>query len=365
MSWRCSEGEASLSLSLSWIPAGISPMQHPPRTERELIARLAELFGTPPPEVAVGISDDCAAIDLGGEDYLLVTADALVEGVHFDLAYTPLFQLGWKSLAVNLSDIAAMGGEPRYALLTLGWPPARELAGALELGAGLAACAREYGVEVIGGDTVASPGGLSLSLTVTGKVPKSQLLLRRGARVGDLVYVTGPLGEAAAGLLLLSRGLSLPPSLSEPLIQAHLTPHPQLTAGRLLAREGLATALIDLSDGVATDLMHLCTRSGVGARLRAAELPISPGVRRVAALTGKEPWELALTGGEDYHLLFTCPPDRAPELPALFSRAGLSPPWRLGEIVPGSDVVVIIDKKEKLLSWGGFEHFRLDSQNSG
>ncbi|MGQ9688313.1 MAG: thiamine-phosphate kinase [Desulfobaccales bacterium] len=332
----------------------------PPTGELELIARLAEIFGKAPPEVILGISDDCAALDLGGPDYLLWTIDALVEGVHFDLASTSLRQLGEKSLAVNLSDLAAMGGEPRYALLSLGWPPERDLAGALEFGAGLAACAGAYGVAVIGGDTVASPGQLSIALTVLGRVPKNEMLRRSGTRAGDLVYVTGPLGEAAAGLAILCHQLPVDPHLGEPLIRAHLSPRPQVAAGRLLARERLASACIDLSDGVATDLMHLCRRSGVGARLAAADLPVPDGVRWVAEKIGREFWELALQSGEDYQLLFTCPPDRARHLGDLFSRAGLAVPSPIGEIVPGGDVIVIINGKDKIISGGGYEHFRLD-----
>ncbi len=201
-----------------------------------------------------------------------------MEGVHFDLAYISLSQLGWKSLTVNLSDIAAMGGEPRYALLSLGWPPARDRRGALEFAAGLAQAAREYGVAVIGGDTVASPGGLIVTVTLTGRVPAAQMLRRAGAQIGDLIFVTGPLGEAAAGLEILRRGLDLPPDLKEALTEAQLRPRPHLRAGRLLAQEGLATALIDTSDGVATDLYHICRASGVGARIPAAAGPrLSPG----------------------------------------------------------------------------------------
>jgi thiamine-monophosphate kinase len=332
----------------------------PPIGEIELIARLAEVFGAAPPEVVLGISDDCAALDLGGPDYLLWTVDTLVEGVHFDLAYMSLAQLGRKSLAVNVSDLAAMGGEPRHALLSLGWPPERDLAGALEFGEGLAACARDYGVAVIGGDTVSSPGQISIALTVLGRVPKSQMLRRSGAREGDLVYVTGPLGESAAGLAILRREVAADPGLSAPLIRAHLNPQPQVAAGRLLAREGLASACIDLSDGVATDLLHICRLSGLGARLDADDLPVPAGVRAVARLAGKEFWELALKGGEDYQLLFTCPPDRAASLPAVFAREGLQVPSCIGELLSGKEVVLIIAEKEKIVSGSGYEHFRLD-----
>jgi thiamine-monophosphate kinase len=335
-------------------------MSSPLTSELQLIARLAEIFGAAPPEVALGIADDCAALDLGGPDYLLWTLDTLVEGVHFDLAYTPLILLGRKSLAVNLSDIAAMGGKPAYALLSLAWPPGRDLAPALEFGEGLAACARDYDVTVIGGDTVSSTLGVAVAVTVIGRVPKNEMLRRSGAKVGDLVYVTGTLGDSAAGLEILRQNLEVDPSLREPLVRAHLDPRPQMAAGRLLAQAGLATACIDLSDGVATDLHHICRLSGVGARLAAENLPLSPGVRAVARMVGKDLMELALQGGEDYRLLFTAAPAQASRVPETFAQAGLEAPSGIGEISPGKEVVLITGKKEKIISGGGFDHFRLD-----
>jgi thiamine-monophosphate kinase len=339
-------------------------MTHSTFGEVELIKRLAGIFGAAPPEVALGIADDCAALDLGGPDYWLWTVDTLVERVHFDLAYISLAQLGRKSLAVNLSDLAAMGGEAHYALLSLGWPPDRDLSGALKFGEGLAACARDFGVAVIGGDTVSSPGGLAIALTVLGRVPKNEMLRRSGAQVGDQIFVTGSLGEAAAGLEILRRNLKLDPTLTEPLIRAHLNPQPQAAAGRLLAREGLATACIDLSDGVASDLMHICRLSQVGARLTAADLPVPPGVSAVARLLDRDPLELALQGGEDYQLLFTCSPAQATLLPVVFAQAGLGVPSRIGEIVDGTEVVLITAEKEIIISGGGYDHFRLDPQES-
>jgi thiamine-monophosphate kinase len=329
-------------------------------SEWDLIAALSRELGPAPPQVILGIGDDCAALVLNRADYLLWTVDTLVEGVHFDLAYTPLFQLGWKSLTVNLSDIAAMGGEPRQALLSLGWPPARDRRLALEFAAGLAQAAREYGVAVIGGDTVASPGGLIVTVTLTGQVPAAQMLRRSGAKPGDLIFVTGPLGEAAAGLEILRQGLSLAPDLQEPLIEAQLMPRPHLQAGRLLARQGLASALIDISDGVATDLYHICRAGGVGARIDRARVPVSPRVQAAAPHLGRDPLDLALTGGEDYLLLFTCPPSRAGRLPQSFTRAGLAPPLRLGHIVSGERVILETPAGQVDISGRGYDHFRLD-----
>lgn len=334
-------------------------MVKPLTGEPALIEALARRFGAGPAEVVLGIGDDCAALDLGGPDYLLWTMDTLVEGVHFDLAYFTLEQLGRRSLAVNLSDLAAMGGSPRYALLSLGWPPGRDITGALEVGQGLAQAAREFGVAVIGGDTIASPAGVMVTVSLLGTVPRAEMLRRTGARRGDRIYVTGPLGEAAAGLEILRRQLAVPPDLKEALCQAHLSPRPQLAAGRLLARQGLATALIDLSDGVATDLFHICRASGVGARVEAALLPVSPGVRTVAEILKQDPLKLALTGGEDYQLLFTSakPPEA---LEAAFSRAGLPPPLPLGEMVAGEAVILATSGGEQDISGAGYDHFRLD-----
>jgi thiamine-monophosphate kinase len=335
----------------------------PPDTltsEWDLINALSREFGPAPAGVMLGIGDDCAAIEIPGPDYLLWTVDTMVEGVHFDLAYTTLSQLGWKSLTVNLSDIAAMGGDPGPALLSLGWPPDRDRSLALEFAAGLAQAAREYGATIIGGDTVASPGGLIITITLTGRVPAGQMLRRAGARAGDLIFVTGPLGEAAAGLALLRQGLELPANLKAALTEAHLRPRPNLRAGRLLAREGLATALIDTSDGIATDLYHICRASGVGARIPAASVPVSPRVTAAAPHLGCDPLDLALFGGEDYLLLFTATPEMAKRLPASFSRAGLAAPLPLGRIVTGDRVILATATGEVDISGRGYDHFRLD-----
>jgi thiamine-monophosphate kinase len=186
------------------------------------------------------------------------------------------------------------------------------------------------------------------------------MLRRAGAGVGDLIFVTGPLGEAAAGLKILRRGLDLPPDLKAGLTEAQLRPRPQLRAGRLLAQEGLATALIDTSDGVATDLYHICRASGVGARLPAAGVPVSPRVTAAAPHLGRDPLDLALYGGEDYLLLFTCAPEMARRLPAAFSRAGLSAPLPLGRIVDGDRVILETPAGEVDISGQGYDHFRLD-----
>lgn len=329
-------------------------------SEWDLIAALAHRFGPAPPEVILGIGDDCAAIETGGGDCLLWTVDTLVEGIHFDLSYISLRQLGWKAMAVNLSDIAAMGGEAHYALLSLGWPPGRDRQCTLDLAAGLAEAAREYGVVIIGGDTVSSPVGLTVTVSVLGRVPASQLMRRAGAQIGDAIYVTGDLGEAGAGLEILKQGLDLDRSLKEALVEAHVKPRPQIKAGRLLAQEGLATALIDTSDGVATDLSHICEAGGVGARLAAAAVPVSPRVKAAAPRLGFDPLDLALTAGEDYLLLFTSPQESRTRLFQTFHDAGLPLPRLLGRIEAGSRVILETATGEADISGRGYDHFRLD-----
>jgi thiamine-monophosphate kinase len=326
--------------------------------ERGLIAELSQIFGRPPGQVVCGIGDDTAVIGPDRDDDLLWTIDALIEGVHFDLTYTPLRLLGRKALAVNLSDIAAMGGEPQYALLALGWPPERPLVGALELARGMQSLAQEYGAALIGGDTVSSPGCLTMSLTVMGRVKPDELLRRDQARVGDMIYVTGQLGQAAAGLEMLRLGLNLPDETNNLLSQAFFNPRPQVSAGRVLARHHLATAAIDLSDGVASDLDQICLLSKVGAVVEADRVPIPAGVLEVANLLGKEPLDLALKGGEDYLLLFTTHPDQESDMQEYFRRANLPAPTCIGTIVPGSGVKLRFQWDELEISGAGFDHFR-------
>ncbi len=325
--------------------------------ERRLITALSRIFGPPPPRVLCGIGDDTAILAVEPEQELLWTIDALIEGVHFDLRYTPLRSLGWKSLAVNLSDIAAMGGEPQYALLALGWPPTRDLDQALELAQGMQDAAEEYGVTVIGGDTVAAPAGLTLSLTVIGQVRPGLALRRDGAQVGDEIYVTGPLGLAAAGLEVLRGGVELPKDRQDTVTAAFLRPRPQIAAGRLLAGQRLATAAIDLSDGVASDLEQVCLRSGVGAVLTMASLPIPQPVQEVASCLGLDPQDLALKGGEDYQLLFTVNPGKRAVLHLAFARAGLPAPTGIGSIVAGAGIRLRGAKGEQEIAGTGFDHF--------
>jgi thiamine-monophosphate kinase len=306
----------------------------PPRGRREpalrefrLIRDLARRFGRVGPAVRRGIGDDAAVVRPEAGRDLVMTTDLVVEGVHFDPATASWEDIGYKAAAANLSDIAAMGGLPRYALAALALPRGRRAEEVRRLYRGMMAACRPHGVELIGGDTSASPHDLFLSLTVTGVVERGRALTREGARVGDLICVTGTLGDARAGLALLGDARaggrsSLPARHRRFLIARHLRPTPRLREGRLLARHRLATAAIDLSDGLSGDLAHVCTASGVGALIEAEALPLSAAARAYAETSRTAPPDLALAGGEDYELLFTIPPDRLATLARLAHREG-------------------------------------------
>ncbi|MFH1147574.1 MAG: thiamine-phosphate kinase, partial [Pseudomonadota bacterium] len=259
-----------------------------------------------------GIGEDCAVISFD-KTYLLVTTDALVENVHFSLNYTTPYLLGKKSVAVNLSDIAAMGGRPRYVFLTLAAPGQLTVSFARQFLRGMNYWSRRFDLLLAGGDTVHSPSGLVLNITVIGQGQKDSTVFRSGAKEGDLIFVSGYLGDSAAGLELLQRGYSKNGAYGR-LVKAHLDPVPQLPLGQYLSQNHLASAMIDLSDGLATDLAHIGEESGIGAEVYADRIPTSRACRKFSEVSGSSPTAWALTGGEDYGLLFTVPAKKAEEL---------------------------------------------------
>jgi thiamine-monophosphate kinase len=285
----------------------------------------------------------------------------LIEGVHFDPAYTDFYSLGWKSAAVNLSDIAAMGGVPRFCLTSLGIPPSISVEQITDFYRGFNAILRKHRTVLVGGDTCASPEGFLISVTALGEAEPASLVKRDGARPGDRIFVTGTLGDSASGLELLksrARGKDGYSELSTPnstLIRRHLRPVPRVEWGRALASSGCANAMIDISDGLSSDLGHICGQSGVGAAVRMKALPLSRSLRKTAEQLKRPLLHYALSGGEDYELLFTVPPAKLKRFAAL----GI-PATEIGTITRDRKLLIADgDGKGKPLTPTGYDHFSL------
>ncbi len=325
-----------------------------------LIARLTAGLPTSP-DVLVGAGDDCAVLEVGGGQVLLATCDAQLDGQHFLRAVATPEQIGQRAMAVNLSDIASMGGTPRFALVSLLLSsdlPASLLDG---VSMGLRQEAARYGAVIVGGNITASPDLLGIDITLLGQMPREQVLLRSGARPGDALLVTGTLGAAAAGLhLLLHPELSVPESIAHSLKAAQLTPVPRVPEGRLLARLGSVTAMLDISDGLAGDLGHLCAQSRVGARIDQAALPISAATLEAARLAGQSALEWALYGGEDYQLLFTAPQSAVSRVKELLWLATGTPVTAIGAVLPPEAGMQLCapDGTMQPLAARGWDHLR-------
>ena len=308
--------------------------------------------------ILFGPGDDAAVVRPPRGARLLLTTDLLAEGVHFRRAWARPVDLGWKLAAVNASDIAAMGGRPLWALLSLAVPPELDRSFAAGLGRSLRAASRRLGFTLVGGDTCASAAGIFLSLTLAGEAGP-RLLTRKGARADDLLFVTGHLGASALGLEALERhGCAALPAPLLRCARRHLHPEPRLAFGAALAGTGLARAALDVSDGISRDLGRLCAASRVGAEVRADLLPLLPSTSRAARLLGRDPIAAALHGGEEYELLFTARPRDERRVRALGERLGLQV-TAIGRILPpGAGVTAIgADGRPRPLVPRGWEHF--------
>lgn len=273
-----------------------------------LIDRLKENTICTPELVDVGIGDDCAVVRHRPGTVQLLTTDMLVENVHFTLLTTTPQELGYKAIAVNISDIAAMGGTPRHALLSIALPSALPVEFVVALYEGMKEICREFGVNIVGGDTVSSPGGLVINVAVTGDAPPEAVILRSGARPGDVVAVSGPLGDSAAGLELLLAGRESVPG-GEVLKERHRKPRPRADIGARLASAGV-TSMNDISDGLSSELQEIASPSGVDIIVASERIPFSPELQAAAEWMDRDLLHYALYGGEDFQLLFTLPEDR-------------------------------------------------------
>lgn len=329
-----------------------------PPNEFELIAGIKKKFASLDPGLVYGMGDDAAIIAPTQGAQLLFSTDALVEGVHFLTSKITPHQLGRKAMAVNLSDIAAMGGTPKYFLAAIAAPKTIEpdwienfLEGAIDF-------AKKYPVALIGGDISRSLEGISLSITIIGEVESGGAIPRNSANIGDFIFVTGFLGDSGAGLELLLSGES-PDGEKNKLIRRHLEPEARIDCGRFLSKNRLASAAMDLSDGLSSDLRHLCEASEVGAVLYEDKLPLSEELTRWSSQLENDNRHYALNSGEDYELLFTVPKEKKEAIIEQWP-SDFPPLSEIGEIVKKNQNITIVnsDGTRQPLALGGFDHFK-------
>ncbi len=316
-----------------------------------LIDLIARIVGKQPAaELVVGIGDDTAAWRTR-KSIQLATTDILIQDVHFDLRTATWRELGWKALAVNISDIAAMGGTPGYAMVSLGLPAETDVENVIELYRGIKDIAKRFNVAIVGGNISRAPVVI-IDVSLIGETNKT-LLTRSAAKPGDHIAVTGYLGTSSAGQQMLRAGLPLDKRTASILRKAHLLPQPRVTEGQVLAQQGVRAA-IDISDGLLSDLTHICKASKVGAKVWLDRLPIHP---RVKAVFKEEASRLALSGGEDYELLFTAKTDVIDRAKRVMS----TPLTVIGEITrTDSGQVTLLDRQGKTVEWReqGWDHFK-------
>ena len=340
-------------------------------TERELIARIRRQLPAAPNWLLVGIGDDAAVVEPERNRVEVLTVDAVVEGVHFDRAFVPPDAIGHRALAVNLSDLAAMGATPRLALLSMALPPQLPLEDFDAIAAGFAALAARHRLHLVGGNLTKSPGPLMIDVTVMGTVKRRQALTRSGARPGDELYVSGTIGAAAAGLRMLqSSVVSHPPSdetnnarrtSESTCVERYLRPEPRLALGIHLSRNRAASACMDLSDGLVDAAQQIAEASGVGIAIDAGALPIEPAARAFFEARGQDAVHEAMTGGDDYELLIAVRPRTQRRLTAAMRRGDV-PLTRIGRCVAGTTITIQRGAGDASVDAAtlphGFSHFR-------
>ncbi|HEY3138089.1 MAG TPA: thiamine-phosphate kinase [Blastocatellia bacterium] len=328
--------------------------------ESEIIAQLRKRARVGR-QVLVGIGDDAAVINGAGGKDLIACCDLLTEGIHFQAEWMPARLLGRKALAVNLSDVAAMGGVPRFAMISVAIPRKYSSEFIDELFGGVFELAEASGVSIIGGDTSGSRDSLFVDVSVLGECESGRAVTRGGAKPGDAIYVTGSLGASALGLFLLESGFNLnksedPSSANTQAVLKHLCPNPQLKLGRAIGDEGVATAMIDISDGLSTDLGHICDESGCGAIILAGAIPIAECVKSLTSESEDiDPLALALHGGEEYELLFTARPENQRRIEDLSVACEVAV-TSIGNILPGRGLQMERDSRLEPLPSLGYEH---------
>lgn len=325
--------------------------------ELRIIGKIREKFGkiSDDRDVIRGIGDDCAVISVGSENLFIITTDTMVENVHFDLGLISPYELGWKSALVNISDLASMGALPNWATLNIAFTQNQDEKFWDSFICGLYDCAQKYNFSLIGGDTVSS-SILVINLTFFSKINGKNFLRRDGAKAGDRIYVSGYLGDSAGGLFALKNRLNRDSDI-EYLIKRHVLPEPRVELGKALCENMLASATIDLSDGLSTDLAHVCSESGVGAIIYENRLPISKPLATLSNRFNLSTTRLAISGGEDYELLWTTPTEKEKEMLSIAEKVLGYKPFLVGEIREGSGVYMIQENGLEInVSYQGYEH---------
>jgi thiamine-monophosphate kinase len=312
-----------------------------------------------PDNIIKAIGDDAAAFTTAPDQLSLITTDLLVERVHFLRAAISGFDLGYKSLAVNLSDIAAMGGTAREAFVSIAIPDDCQLDYLEAIYSGIKDLATGFDVNVLGGDTTRSKKDLIINIVVQGIVTKEELLCRDAARPGDVIFSTGFLGDSKAGLYLILNEVAADSKKLAALLMAHRVPQPHLRQGRFLARQTGVHAAIDTSDGLSSDLAHIAEESRVGARLYVQKIPISPNLKDFCTRFDFDPIDYALSGGEDYTLLCTIAPQHAAKIASAFEKEFKHPLFAVGEITAKKQIQIVYPDGETIpLIPTGWDHFK-------
>jgi thiamine-monophosphate kinase len=303
-----------------------------------------------------GIGDDCCVFKAAGEMATLMTTDMLVEKIHFLLNSIPPFQLGRKSLAVNMSDIAAMGGTPKEAVISIAIPETIDLVFLDTLYDGMKSIAKEYEINLLGGDTTASPAHLVINIAMVGEALEEEILYRSGAKVGDVIFLTGPVGSSAAGLEIILTGRSF--AGGDDLVNAHQDPYPHVKAGRIIASKKVANSLIDVSDGVAADLGHICAESKLGAIIAEEMIPTTERFQAYCNRFNPDSRRLSLHVGEDYVLLGTVPEKSAAHLQEALQSEGCEF-YPIGHTVAEAGLKLKShDGAIEVIGKEGWDHFR-------
>jgi thiamine-monophosphate kinase len=324
--------------------------------ERRLLARIRARLPKPPSDVVVGVGDDAAVVTGPKNARTVLTTDSLVEGVHFDRAFSGPADIGYKALAVNLSDLAAMGASPAWALLSLALPDGTPVEDVEALVDGLVGLASAQRVAVVGGNLTRSPGPLIVDVTAVGTVHPRRVLMRDGGRAGDELFVSGTIGGATAGLEMLRAGMAGLRAAFCP-VNRYLRPEPRVRLGRAIARARAARAAMDLSDGLADAVQQIAEASGCGVEVDAAAVPIDEGARQWWDTHGQDSIVRALTGGDDYELVVAVPPAWRGRLRHATRQVADPALTHIGVLTGtrGEYVVVREGRKERLP--GGFEHW--------